>query len=623
MHYFEKNLKIIKESNEELFNIIIKNKDINSKINISIIDTKQPNLKSIKINNITIHSVYDPAGEAKKLINSFFETLSFNAERYLIFGIGCGYHIKEIINRSESDKINKKISAIEPSLDSLLEILENCDLSDILKYIDLFVFNQNINGDNLDETLNLSSLNLAFFSLAGYQKSFPEIYDIFYKNFNIKQLFNNSNFKVTVVQPLYGGSSTIGNYVYKAFLNLGYKANIIDFSKFFESYVDFSNFTANNEHLKFIRDNFINVLGEAIIAKLQDDKPDLVFFMAQSPVNSSVLQRIREMGIKTAFWFVEDFRVLTYWKEIAPYVDYFFTIQKDDFFEELKLIADNNYYYIPLACLPDFHKKFDISEINEKDKEYYGSDVSFAGAGYYNRRNAFLKLADYNFKLWGRDWDMQSPMALFIQNNNKGFTEEEVVKIYNYSKININLHSSTYHWDINPDGDFLNPRVYEILGCGGFQLVDNRKYMDNEFEKGKDFVVFDSISDLRQKINYYLKNEDERLEIAEHGYNTVRKYHTYEKRIEKMMNIILIDSYDFYISKFGNRKESLAKLLNSVKENQELYSIISEMINNGAVSKNEISIDDIVDFIRQGRGRLSKTEALILMLQQIKLKSIT
>ncbi len=147
--------------------------------------------------------------------------------------------------------------------------------------------------------------------------------------------------------------------------------------------------------------------------------------------------------------------------------------------------------------------------------------------------------------------------------------------------------------------------------------------MNGEFEPGKDFVIFESIPDLREKINYYLKdeNENERLEIASHGYKTVRKFHTYEKRISKMMNIILSNSYDFYKSKFINRKENVNNVLNSVKENSELYYIISEMASNGLINNDAITLDDIVNYIKRGSGRLSKTEAMILMLQQIKFKS--
>jgi spore maturation protein CgeB len=321
------------------------------------------------------------------------------------------------------------------------------------------------------------------------------------------------------------------------------------------------------------------------------------------------------MGIKTAYWFVEDFRTLTYWNTIVKNVDYFFTIQKDDFFEELKNIGADNYYYLPLACLPGFHKK--ITKPNKEDELKYGSDVSFAGAGYFNRKNVFAKLLDFNFKIWGNDWHAGLPLSLFIQEGGKRFNEEEAVKIYNYSKININLHSSIWHRDINPNGDFLNPRVYEILACGGFQLVDRRKYLNGAFEDGKDLVVFESVDDLRKKIKYYLANENERLAIAERGRETATKNHTYERRIKEMMGIILLDSYDQIKLKLIYRKESISKLLKETENNKELQSLIMQF-----ADRKSLSIKDMVDSIKSGKGRLSKSEAMILMLWAIKTKLV-
>jgi spore maturation protein CgeB len=414
---------------------------------------------------------------------------------------------------------------------------------------------------------------------------------------------------------MYGGSSTIGNYLYAALLNCGYDAKILDFSKFYDGYKYIGEFTPNEDHVNSLKQMLVNLMSEALLSSVFNDAPDLVIFMAQSPAGERTLLKLKSMGIKTAYWFVEDYHTLTYWGSVAKNVDYFFTIQKEGFFEELKNMGLSNYHYLPLACLPDFHKK--ITPVNKEDEARYGSDVSFAGAGYFNRKNAFSQLMDFNFKIWGGDWFVGLPLSLFIQEGGKRFSEEEAVKIYNYSKININIHSSMWHWDINPNGDFLNPRVYEILGCGGFQLVDKRSYLEGIFEDGKDLVVFEDTADLRKKIKYYLANEEERQAIAARGYETVRKRHTYEQRVQEMMNIILLDSYDSIRSKLVSRKENVFKLLKETEGNEELHKLISEFSD-----KNAVSIKDLVDYIKKGKGRLSKTEAMILMLWAIKSKLV-
>ena len=67
-------------------------------------------------------------------------------------------------------------------------------------------------------------------------------------------------------------------------------------------------------------------------------------------------------------------------------------------------------------------------------------------------------------------------------------------------------------------------RTYKVLASKGFLLTEPWDGLENDFTVGEDFDTFTSVEELRQKIDYYLKNEDERLRIAEHGYQTVQKF---------------------------------------------------------------------------------------------------
>jgi len=595
---------------------------MNNNIGFEIIETKIASAPSFKINGITVHSVYDPLSEARKWAAQVINRIENEGmpDKIIVFGLGAGYHIKALTDLLKKQENTIKIEAVEPSEKSFNFIKSNFNVSELLKALKITVLDsacKNVYADasSISQELELDKGSILFCELPSYRKIFPEAYGLTYKLYGINQFFTPSSFKILVVQPMYGGSSTIGNYLHSALLGLGYDVKILDFSKFYDAYKYMGEFTPNEDHVNSLKQSLFNLMSEALLSSVFNEPPDLVIFMAQSPASERTLLKLKSMGIKTAYWFVEDFRTLTYWNTIAGNVDYFFTIQKDDFFTELKNIGANNFHYLPLACLPDFHKK--ITEINEEDRIKYGSDVSFAGAGYYNRKNVFAQLIDFNFKIWGSDWHVGLPLSLLIQDGGKRFTEEEAVKIYNYSKININLHSSMWHWDINPNGDFLNPRVYEILACGGFQLVDRRRYMEGLFEDGKDLVVFETVDDLRKKIKYYLANEEERSAIAAHGRETVLKNHTYERRIREMMNIILLDSYEQIKSKIETRKQNISELLKETEGNKELHDLIMQFS-----GKKSISIGDMAESIKRGKGRLSKSEAMILMLWAIKSKLV-
>lgn len=76
-------------------------------------------------------------------------------------------------------------------------------------------------------------------------------------------------------------------------------------------------------------------------------------------------------------------------------------------------------------------------------------------------------------------------------------------------------------------------RLYKLLAAKGFVLTQPWDGMEEDFEAGKDFVVFTSPRDLKEKIVYYLAHENEREQIAAHGYETVKKYDNvnYARRI--------------------------------------------------------------------------------------------
>lgn len=83
-------------------------------------------------------------------------------------------------------------------------------------------------------------------------------------------------------------------------------------------------------------------------------------------------------------------------------------------------------------------------------------------------------------------------------------------------------------------------RAMDIMGCGGFLMTNYQADFEGLFEADKDYVYFDSISDLKEKVGYYLDHEEERLQIAKSGYEKMCKYHTFQNRIEEIKQIAKI-----------------------------------------------------------------------------------
>ena len=59
-----------------------------------------------------------------------------------------------------------------------------------------------------------------------------------------------------------------------------------------------------------------------------------------------------------------------------------------------------------------------------------------------------------------------------------------------------------------------NPRVYDVLACGGFLLTDYNPGLEDEFEIGHDLVVFRNRQELKDQVHYFLSHPEEREEIG-------------------------------------------------------------------------------------------------------------
>jgi len=349
-----------------------------------------------------------------------------------------------------------------------------------------------------------------------------------------------------------------------------------------------------------------------IVASCAESKPDLVLALAQAPLSNKALERLRQCNITTAFWFVEDYQVMKYWQAHAHLYDYYFTIQDGDFFNELRKVGVRNCCYLPLAADIEVHKP---ERLPDDQLKCYGSDLSFMGAGYYNRERLLQGLIDYDFKVWGTDWNPMSPLWKHVQRNAQRLTTEETVKVFNATKVNINLHSSVCHEGINPFGDFVNPRTFEIAGCSGFQLVDHRSLLPRHFKVGDEIICYESLDELRDKASYYLHHPEERKMIAMHAYQRVLGEHTYEKRMTSLLSTLTGSQPELLFS----AKPAVASIVDPdmfCAKHPETKPLIDTLCEQGLSA----DLQNIVDSILRRNGKMGYHEALFLLMREFQNK---
>ncbi len=102
---------------------------------------------------------------------------------------------------------------------------------------------------------------------------------------------------------------------------------------------------------------------------------------------------------------------------------------------------------------------------------------------------------------------------------NKWMGPAETAETYNGARVVINMHRAHDDETFNNNSAnipavSLNPRTFEISGCGTLQLSDIRDDMEQFYTPGEEIVTYASPQELIEKAEYYLNNEEERRRIA-------------------------------------------------------------------------------------------------------------
>lgn len=184
-----------------------------------------------------------------------------------------------------------------------------------------------------------------------------------------------------------------------------------------------------------------------------------------------------------------------------------------------------------------------IREIEDADPDFYKSADAYTDMSRYLvahqyigmklaavERERTLKFLSERFRV---NLYTRSDASALPKANCRGgvSTLTEMPKVFQASRINLNI-------TMRPIETGLSLRIWDVLGCGGFLLTNYQTEIPEYFEIGKDLETYENMDELAEKTHYYLTHEEERVEIAIHGYETVAKYHTYRIRLAEMIKIL-------------------------------------------------------------------------------------
>ena len=287
--------------------------------------------------------------------------------------------------------------------------------------------------------------------------------------------------------------------------------------------------------------HYLDVENRNFLNMVRNEKLDLLFVIKGDHLFPDTLKTIKnefQIPIIAYIWddpfysyaglYADDYRKSNFEKGMHLY-DYIFVFDRY-YVEKIKQRGRLNTAYVPLATDPKRYKDMDISEEDRKD---FGYDICFVGSPYPNRVEVLDSLRQYKLGVFGDGW-----AKYFLRRGKKipsyyrgKAIGEKVIKIYRSSKIVLNIHDLA-----TIEG--VNTRTFEILACGASELVEYKKSLETLFKIGEEIISYRNLEELHQLVDYYCRNIKELKEISGKGRQRVLRDHTWNHRVEKIVDTL-------------------------------------------------------------------------------------
>lgn len=528
---------------------------------------------------------------------SLMESRFNGAKHIVVTGFGAGYHVEALL-----DQAKVPVSCVEGDTALFVAALKARDVRQVLGGLHTLVVGSEFNTTSMDAgTELLVRPQMAVLNPRFVEQAKSSVYS--------KRGLAELHPRIAILGPFHGGTLPTAQYSTAALQRMGHKVRGLDVSGFNDGYMLFDGFLKQEPRRAIMRSQYIEVVSNTLLEAFSEKPIDILICMAQAPISAKALTELRSRGVITVLWFVEDYLRFTYWNQMAKYYDFVFTIQKGDCIDRIRAAGAGAVHYVPTACDPNFHAPLILSD---EDREKWGSPISFVGAGYHNRQQMFATFSSYPFKIWGSEWPTGKPFDRMVQDESRRVKPEEYIKVFNASDINLNLHSSSERDGVDPTGDFVNPRTFELAAAGAFQLCDHRSLLPELFEVGKEIVTFTDLNDLKEKIAYYQAHPEERRAIAEAGRARALRDHSYERRYEEMLSIIYASKYEHLRQR--EQSSPWSEMIRRAGDDAEL----KERCERACARGEEPALDGLIADIVTGKGKLSEVEQKLLFLHHIR-----
>ena len=292
---------------------------------------------------------------------------------------------------------------------------------------------------------------------------------------------------------------------------------------------DWSNFTSRQftpylllELAKITELSIWHEKGEDITKILEqlDLKPDFVLILEYYETNTTKVTGLFDLAVPYAISLMDLHWDIEYRKELITNenVKYIFTSCRDAF-NKLYPEFKSRMLWLPQHVNTDIFRDYGLA----KDIDYLL--MGAASARYYPMRNKILQ-------------EMQDRPG-FVYHKHPGYryiaTDEDLFIGDKYAR---EINRAKIFFTCGGAANYPVAKYFEVLACNTLLLAPTfPEIEDLGFIPGTHFVAIDA-DNYQEKAEYYLAHEQERIQIAQKGYEMVRSLHSTERRAAELLTAI-------------------------------------------------------------------------------------
>jgi hypothetical protein len=273
-----------------------------------------------------------------------------------------------------------------------------------------------------------------------------------------------------------------------------------------------------------------------LLDAVQQVRPDLVLVIGTEGVRAGTLGQLRAQYPQTILYCLfpdTPHNLVPDRIQCLPMFDRVMTVSSGwlDVFRRLGVQR--------IACLPpaadtDLHQPANGRKAGPPD----GHDVAFVGNWRPEREGFLEELSDFDLRIWGNDyWRRHTRPSSRLRTKWAGrpLFGADFAQACAENRILLNFIDGV-GWP-GP-----NMRTFEQPACRAFSLVTRTPAVTELFAEGENIECFDSAAEAKEKIRFYLANDQARERIAEAGYDfVVNSGHTYMDRAKQILGWLADD----------------------------------------------------------------------------------